>query len=127
MEFNAGSIGVQPLMALPSALNYQSLAQRKRNIAVASGAFVVPGRRKDSILSNMSLTTVARHMGRGDITVHGFRSTFRDWCVEAVGNAFACEVCEHALVHSLASKVEAAYLRGELFDKSVPLVQAWAD
>jgi integrase len=91
------------------------------------GAFVFPGRDKDSILSDMSLTAVLRRMGRGDITVHGFRSTFRDWCAEAVGNAFAREVCEHALAHSLPSKVEAAYRRGDLFDKRVPLMQAWAD
>jgi integrase len=91
------------------------------------GAFVLPGRDKDSILSDMSLTAVLRRMGRGDITVHGFRSTFRDWCAEAVGNTFAREVCEHALAHSLPSKVEAAYRRGDLFDKRVPLMQAWAD
>jgi integrase len=98
------------------------LAQMPRD-----GAFVFPGRDKDSILSDMSLTAVLRRMGRGDITVHGFRSTFRDWCAEAVGNAFSREVCEHALAHSLPNKVEAAYRRGDLFDKRVPLMQAWAD
>jgi integrase len=98
------------------------LEQMPRN-----GAFVFPGRDKDSILSDMSLTAVLRRMRRGDITVHGFRSTFRDWCAEVVGNAFAREVCEHALAHSLPSKVEAAYRRGDLFDKRVPLMQAWAD
>ena len=92
-----------------------------------ASAFVFPGRHNDSILSDMSLTAVLRRMGRDDITVHGFRSTFRDWCAEAVGNAFAREVCEHALAHSLPSKVEAAYRRGDLFDKRVPLMQAWAD
>lgn len=91
------------------------------------GAFVFPGRSKDSILSDMSLTAVLRRMERDDITVHGFRSTFRDWCSEAVGNAFAREVCEHALAHSLPNKVEAAYRRGDLFDKRIPLMQAWAD
>lgn len=91
------------------------------------GAYVFPGRDKDSILSDMSLTAVLRRMGRGDITVHGFRSTFRDWCAEAVANAFSREVCEHALAHSLPSKVEAAYRRSDLFDKRVPLMQAWAD
>ncbi|WP_426111318.1 tyrosine-type recombinase/integrase [Massilia sp. PWRC2] len=91
------------------------------------GAFVFPGRSAGTILSDMSLTAVLRRMGRGDITVHGFRSTFRDWCAEAVGNAFAREVCEHALAHSLPNKVEAAYRRGDLFDKRVPLMQAWAD
>ncbi|MET0320101.1 MAG: hypothetical protein ABW069_05190 [Duganella sp.] len=75
----------------------------------------------------MSLTAVPQRMGRGDITVHGFRSTFRDWCAEAVGNAFSREVCEHARAHSLPSKVEAAYRRGDLFDQRVLLMLAWAD
>lgn len=59
--------------------------------------------------------------------MHGFRSTFRDWCAEAAGNAFAPEVCEHALAHSLPSKVEAAYRRGDLLHKRVTLMQAWPD
>lgn len=66
-------------------------------------------------------------MDRGDITVHGFRSTFRDWCSEEAGNAFSREVSEHALAHSLPDKVEAAYRRGDLLDKRVMLMQAWAD
>lgn len=91
------------------------------------GEFVFPGRSAGTILSDMSLTAVLRRMGRGDITVHGFRSTFRDWCAEAVGNTFARQVCEHALAHSLPNKVEAAYRRGDLLDKRVLLMQAWAD
>jgi integrase len=51
-------------------------------------------------------------MRRTDITVHGFRSTFRDGCGEAAGNTFTREVCEHALAHSLPDRVEAAYRRG---------------
>ncbi len=88
---------------------------------------VFPGRQKNSPLSDMSLTAVLRRMGRGDITVHGFRSSFRDWCAEAVGNSFSREVCEHALAHSLPDKVEAAYRRGDLLEKRVMLMQAWAD
>jgi integrase len=70
---------------------------------------------------------VLRRMGRGDITVHGFRSTFRDWCAEAVGNAFPREVCEHALAHSLPDKVEAAYRRGDLLTKRIELMRALAE
>ena len=55
---------------------------------------VFPGRTRESALSDMSLTAVLRRMGRGDITVHGFRSTFRDWCAEHEGNSFPREVCE---------------------------------
>ena len=82
---------------------------------------------KDQPLSDMSLTAVLRRMRRTDITVHGFRSTFRDWCAEAAGNAFTREVCEHALAHSLPDRVEAAYRRGDLLDKRIQLMQTWAD
>lgn len=90
-------------------------------------AFIFSGRTHDTLLSDMSLTAVLRRMGRGDITVHGFRSTFRDWCSEAAGNSFSREVCEHALAHSLPNKVEAAYRRGDLLEKRILLMQAWAD
>jgi integrase len=85
-----------------------------------------PGQ-KHQPLSDMSLSAVLRRMGRPDITVHGFRSTFRDWAAEAPGNAFPREVCEHALAHSLPDRVEAAYQRGDLFGKRIALMQAWAD
>ena len=91
------------------------------------GAFVFPGRDLATPLSDMSLTAVLRRMGRGDITVHGFRSTFRDWCAEYGSNSFSREVCEHALAHSLPDKVEAAYQRGDLLEKRVRLMQAWSD
>jgi integrase len=90
-------------------------------------AFVFPGQREASPLSDMSLTAVLRRMERKEITVHGFRSTFRDWCSESVANSFPREVCEHALAHSLPDKVEAAYRRGDLLDKRKMLMQVWAD
>lgn len=89
--------------------------------------YVFHGRATNASLSDMSLTAVLKRMGRPDITVHGFRSTFRDWCAEALSNSFPREVCEHALAHSLPDRVEAAYRRGDLFDKRVLLMQAWAD
>jgi integrase len=88
--------------------------------------FVFPGRDSDTPLSDMSLTAVLRRMGRGDITVHGFRSTFRDWCAEYGENSFSREVCEHALAHRLPDKVEAAYQRGDLLEKRVRLMEAWS-
>ncbi len=93
----------------------------------ALGSVIFPGRDEETPLSDMSLTAVLRRMGRGDITVHGFRSAFRDWCAEAPGNAFPREVCEHALAHKLPDRVEAAYRRGDLLDKRVLLMQAWSD
>jgi integrase len=87
---------------------------------------VFEGAKRGAPLSDMSLTAVLRRMGRGDITIHGFRSTFRDWCAEAEGNNFPREVCEHALAHSLPDKVEAAYRRGDLLDKRAILMERWA-
>jgi integrase len=61
---------------------------------------------------------------RDDLTVHGFRSTFRDWIAEQT--SFPREVAEQALAHSIGSAVEAAYRRGDLFDKRRRLMEAWA-
>ena len=91
------------------------------------GDLVFPGTKKNKPLSDMSLTAVLRRMARNDITVHGFRSSFRDWCSESVANSFPREVCEHALAHSLPDKVEAAYRRGDLIEKRALLMQAWSD
>ena len=91
------------------------------------GDLIFPGAKTGKPLSDMSLTAVLRRMKRRDITVHGFRSSFRDWCAESVANAFPREVCEHALAHSLPDKVEAAYRRGDLIEKRVLLMKAWAD
>ena len=58
------------------------------------------------------------------ITVHGFRSTFRDWAAETTG--FSHELCEMALTHAISNKTEAAYRRGDLFKKRSRLMEAWA-
>ena len=58
-----------------------------------SSDFIFPGQREARPLSDMSLIAVLRRLDKGDITVHGFRSTFRDWCAEAVGNTYPREVC----------------------------------
>ena len=75
-------------------------------------------------LSTMALLMTLRRMGRGDLTAHGFRSTFRDWAAERT--SYPREVAEHALAHSLPDKVEAAYRRGDLFDKRRRLMDDWA-
>jgi len=79
----------------------------------------------DGFLSNMAMAMLLRRMGQTDTTVHGFRSTFRDWAGECT--SFPREVVEHALAHQLADKAEAAYQRGTLFPKRIKLMQAWAD
>lgn len=74
-------------------------------------------------ISDMSMTAVLRRMERNDITVHGFRSTFRDWAGETTG--FPREVIEAALAHGIKDKAEAAYARSDLFDKRRKLMEAW--
>jgi integrase len=63
-------------------------------------------------------------MGGGDFTIHGFRSTFRDWVAECTD--LSGEVAEAALAHVVRDKVEAAYRRGDLFEKRRQLMDAWA-
>ena len=65
-----------------------------------------------------------RRMGREDLTVHGFRSTFRDWAAEQTN--FPREVAEAALAHVIADRTEAAYRRGDLLDKRRRMMDAWA-
>ena len=76
-------------------------------------------------LSDAALSAVLERMGRTDITVHGFRSTFRDWAGETT--AHPRDVIEAALAHRLKNKAEAAYARGDLFTKRRQLMQDWAD
>ena len=87
--------------------------------------YVFPGVKQDKPLSDMSLTATLKRMGRNDLTAHGFRSTFRDWASETT--AYPQEVCEMALAHTIANKVEAAYRRGDLFDKRIHLMTDWAN
>jgi integrase len=63
-------------------------------------------------------------MKRDDLTAHGFRSTFRDWAAEQTH--FPRDVAEMALAHTISDKVEAAYRRGDLFDKRRQMMDAWA-
>lgn len=90
---------------------------------VRQGEFIFTGRREGSALSNMAMLQLLKRMGRGDLTVHGFRSTFRDWAGEL--SSFPREVIEHALAHQLKDKAEASYARGTLFEKRRLLMQAW--
>jgi integrase len=88
------------------------------------GEWIFPGGKAGKPLSNMSMTMTLRRMDRHDITVHGFRSTFRDWCSEATD--YPGDVAEAALAHVIGDKVEAAYRRGDLFDKRRSLMNDWA-
>jgi integrase len=91
--------------------------------AIRQSDYVFPGRR-GPLHSNPPCLTAKRLAG-SDITIHGFRSTFRDWSAERTN--FPREVAEMALAHAIPSAVEAAYRRGDLFEKRRRLMDAWAE
>lgn len=88
------------------------------------GEFVFPGAKQGCPLSNMSCLATLKRMGRSDLTVHGFRSTFRDWVSETT--AYPRDVAEMALAHTIEDKSEAAYRRGDLIEKRRALMSDWA-
>ncbi len=93
---------------------------------VRHGELVFPSpSRPGTPLSDMTLSAVLRRMGKDDITAHGFRSTFRDWCAEMT--AYPREIAEAALAHTLRDKVEAAYRRGDALEKRRRLMTDWAE
>lgn len=92
-------------------------------LEVGSIGYIFPGATSTSPLSSMAMAMLLRRM-KINVTVHGFRSTFRDWASETT--SFPHEVCEMALAHTIANKAEAAYRRGDLFDKRRKLMEAWA-
>lgn len=98
---------------------------------VAGTPYIFPGARAGRPLSNMAMVTMMRKMGfgsggeRGDYVPHGFRSSFRDWAGEV--SSYPSDVAEMALAHTIKNKVEAAYRRGDLFEKRMRMMQDWAD
>jgi integrase len=94
----------------------------------APDGFLFPGSKPGQPLSNMAMLKVLQRMGlrtaSGGITVHGFRSSFIDWATEQTN--FPAEMREMALAHTVGDKVEAAYRRGDLFDRRRELMAAWA-
>jgi integrase len=96
---------------------------RKLHELSGGQSYVFPGGPKRHIGELVMIKTLYR-MGRADITVHGFRSTFRDWVEETTNYSGA--VAEAALAHVVGDKVEAAYRRGDLFEKRRKLMAAWA-
>jgi integrase len=86
--------------------------------------FVFPGGKRGRPLSNMALLSALHRMERADLTGHGFRSTFRDWAAERTRHP--SEAVEMALGHVVSDKTEAAYRRGDLFEKRRRLMDDWA-
>ncbi|WLC16274.1 tyrosine-type recombinase/integrase [Bradyrhizobium diazoefficiens] len=85
-------------------------------------SLIFPGRTVGTPMSNMVFLMMLRRM-EANFTAHGFRSAFRDWAAESTN--FPREVCEMALAHAIKDKTEAAYRRGDLFDKRRQLMQEW--
>lgn len=97
---------------------------------IEQNPYIFAGARYKRPLSSMALLTTMRARGygvggdRGDYVPHGFRSAFRDWCGECT--SFPTNVAEAALAHVLPNRTEAAYARGDLFEKRRELMAAWA-
>ena len=107
----------------PAALTIINAMQEVHTTGHGDG-FVFPGGKRDRPLSNTALRAVLKRLRRSDVTVHGFRSSFRDWAAERTN--YPREAAEMALGHTVSDKVEAAYRRGDLFQKRRRLMDEWA-
>jgi integrase len=110
---------------VPLSLKAKALLEALRPEGADGAALVFPGQKPGKPLSNMALLMLLRRMGHGEITAHGFRSTFRDWVSEST--KFPRELAERALAHTVADKTEAAYARGDMFERRRALMEAWAN
>lgn len=108
---------------IPLSAAAVAVLEKARAEAIDS-PYIFPARDASKPLSNMACLAVLKRMGRADLTVHGFRSTFRDWAGEST--AYPREVIEHALAHKIPDKAEAAYARGTLLEKRRLLMADWA-
>ncbi len=118
-RMKAGREHVVPLS--PAA---KRVFERAAALQTEGARFVFHGARGDKPMSDMTLIKVLRDMNK-PYTVHGFRSSFRDWVSELT--SFAGELAEAALAHAIENKVEAAYRRGNLLEKRRKLMDAWGD
>ena len=98
---------------------------------VVNNPYIFFGQRQGRPISNLAMLQLMRGMGygvggnRGGYVPHGFRSSFRDWAGEE--SSFPRDVCEMALAHVIENRVEAAYRRGDLFDKRRKMMEEWAE
>jgi integrase len=106
-------------------LSSASIEVLRRMEIVAESNFVFPGGKHNRPLSNMAFLQLLKRIGHADLTAHGFRSTFRDWIAERTN--YPNEVAEMALAHTVADKVEAAYRRGDMFEKRRKLTEDWCE
>jgi len=94
-----------------------------REMLDLKGEYLFVGAKRGRPITNMAMLNLLNRMGV-DATTHGFRSSFRDWAAERT--SFPHEVCEMALAHTIPNAAEAAYRRGDLFEKRRKLMDAWA-
>jgi integrase len=104
-------------------LSLEAMSLLDEMAAMRTNEFVFPGWKNGKPLSDKALLVLLRYLHPG-ITVHGFRSSFRDWAAETTN--FPNHVVEMALAHAVGDKVEAAYRRGDLFEKRRKLMEAWS-
>jgi integrase len=121
-RMKAGRPHTVPLSQRASEIVRDALSVHGARVKPSAPLFV--GNRPDGHLSNGAMLMLLDGMGRGDLTTHGFRSTFRDWAAECTN--FPNEVVEMALAHVVRDKTESAYRRGDLLKKRAALMEAWA-
>ncbi|WP_018440980.1 tyrosine-type recombinase/integrase [Trinickia symbiotica] len=93
-------------------------------LSAAAHGYLFPGQKKGRPLSNMAMLSVLERMGYSEITVHGFRSTFRDWVAEFTD--YPDSLAEMALAHAVENKVEGAYRRGDMLERRRTMMEEWA-
>jgi integrase len=118
-RMKAGAVHRVPLSAAALAVLVAVADER-----ATAGGYLFPGANEGKPLSNMAMAMLLRRMKRADLTVHGFRSAFRDWCGEATDTPR--EIAEACLAHVTGNKVEAAYRRGDALEKRRGVMDAWA-
>ena len=105
-------------------LSKQAIALLKALPTMNTGALIFPSTKPTTKLSDMSLTAVMRRM-QTDAVPHGLRASFRNWTAEET--SYPNEVAEMALAHKVGNAVEAAYRRGDLFEKRRSMMQDWSN
>jgi integrase len=105
-------------------LSGPAMAALREMARFGGDGFVFPGQRDGAKLSDRTLMRTVAAAGGNGVTVHGFRSTFRDWCAESTNHPR--ELAEAALAHALSDKVEAAYQRGDVLERRRRLMAEWA-
>jgi integrase len=102
-----------------------AVLRRLRIANTDSDALVFPGQKPGHPMSNMAMEMLLRRLAAKQCTVHGFRSTFRDWAGECTQHPR--EIAEAALAHAVGNETERAYRRGDSFARRRDLMEAWAD